>query len=192
MWQSPSWEAKRSSASQEIPCILYYPEILYCIPSTSWRFTLILSSHKCLGFQSGLLPSGFPTKALYAPLFFPFRATCPTPLILHYLMTWIISGDKHRSRSSSLCSLLHSPVTLSLLGPNMFLSTLLSSSLSLCSSLNDGDQVSHPHKTKGKIKFMYILNFVFLDSKLEDRRFCSKWWQAQCTLYTKSDRAIVH
>jgi hypothetical protein len=26
MEQSPSWEANRFSASQEIPCILWYPE----------------------------------------------------------------------------------------------------------------------------------------------------------------------
>ena len=36
---------------------------------TSWRSFLILSSHICLGVPCGLLPSGFPTKTLYA--------TCP-------------------------------------------------------------------------------------------------------------------
>jgi hypothetical protein len=40
-------------------------------------------------------------------------------------------GEKYRSFSSSLCSLLHSPVTLSLLGPNILLSTLFSNALSL-------------------------------------------------------------
>ena len=34
---------------------------------TSWRSTLILSSHLRLGLQSGLFPSGFPNKTLYTP-----------------------------------------------------------------------------------------------------------------------------
>jgi len=35
---------------------------------TSWRSILILSTHLCLGLPSGLFPSGFPTKTLYASL----------------------------------------------------------------------------------------------------------------------------
>jgi hypothetical protein len=66
------------------------------------------------------------------------------------LITRIIFGDEYRSLSSSLCSLLHSPVTSSLLGPNILLSTLFSNTLSLCSSLSVRDQVSHPYKTTGK------------------------------------------
>ena len=36
---------------------------------TSWRSVLILSTHPRLGLSSGLLPSGFSTKALYPPYF---------------------------------------------------------------------------------------------------------------------------
>ena len=60
-------------------------------------------------------------------------------------------GEEYRSLSSSLCSFLHSPVNPSLLGPNILLNTLFSNTLSLCSSLNVSDHVSHPYKTTGKI-----------------------------------------
>jgi len=69
-------------------------------------------------------------------------------------------GEECRSLSLSLCSFLHSPVTLSLIGPNILLNTL-----SLHSSLNVSDQVSHPYKTTGKIIVLYLLIFKFLDSK---------------------------
>ena len=38
--------------------------------------------------------------------------------------------------------------------------------------------VSHPYKTTWKIIVLYILIFIYLDRKLEDKRFCTKWWQA--------------
>jgi polysaccharide pyruvyl transferase WcaK-like protein len=50
---------------------------------------------------------------------------------------------------------------LSLLGPNIPLSTLFSNTLSLCSSLSVRDQVSHPYKTTGKITVLYTQIFVF-------------------------------
>jgi hypothetical protein len=69
-----------------------------------------------------------------------------------------------------LCNFLHSPVTSSLLGPNILLRTLFSNILRLCSYLSVRDQVSHPYKTTGRIMVLYILTFTFLDSRRYDKR----------------------
>ena len=75
------------------------------------------------------------------------------------------------------CCLLYSPVTSSRLGPNIFLCTLFSNILSLCSTLNVRHQILQPHKTTGKIIVLCILKFIFLVNKLEDKIFCTEWSQ---------------
>ena len=56
---------------------LFWDSSIQSIPlhTTSWSSILILSSHQCLRFPSGLFPSGFPTKTLYTLLIYPIRAT---------------------------------------------------------------------------------------------------------------------
>jgi hypothetical protein len=74
-----------------------------------------------------------------------------------------------------MCNFLHCPVISSLLGPDILLSTLFSNTLSVCSSLNVTDQVSHPYKTTGRIMVLYILTFTFPDSRREGRSLWTKW-----------------
>ena len=141
---------------------------VHALHPTSWRSILILSWHLHLGLPSGLLLQVSQPKPSPPPV----RVTCPA-LILFYLVTRLIFGEEHRSLSYTLCSFIHSPVTLSLLGPNILLSTLLSYTLSLRSSLNVSNQFSYPLTTSGKIVVLFILIFIFFD-KMEDKRFCTE------------------
>jgi hypothetical protein len=77
------------------------------------------------------------------------------PILLDLIIRTIL-GEEYRSLIYSLCSFLHSLDTSSLLGPNILLSTLFSNNLSLRSSLNVSDQVSHRYKTTGKIIVLCI------------------------------------
>ena len=81
---------------------------------------------------------------LYTRFLSPTRATCPSNLILLNLITEILFCKQYRSLSPSLRSFLHSPVTSSLLRPNIFLSALFSNTLAPCGSLHIRDHVSHP------------------------------------------------
>ena len=115
------------SWASPIQCIYPYP--------TSWRSILIFSTHLHLGLPSGLFPSGFPTKTLDTTLSSLICATCPAHLILLNFITCTVLGEEYKSFSSSLCNLLRSPVTSSLLGPNILLNTMFSNTLSFLYSL---------------------------------------------------------
>jgi hypothetical protein len=89
------------------------------------------------------------------------------PWLYHSNYTW----RRVHNLWSLLCSSLQLYITSSLFIPNIFLGTLFSHTLSLCSFYNVRDQVSHPYRTTGKIIPLYILIFMFLDSRWEDKRF---------------------
>jgi len=112
--------------------------------TTTEKSILILFSHLRLGLPSCFFPSRFPTRTLFSLFLSHVCATCPAHLTLHDLTTRIIFGEECRSLSSSLCSLLQFRVTSSLLGPDIFLGTLFSNTLRICSSLTVKDEVSHP------------------------------------------------
>jgi len=72
----------------------YFPKI-HC--NVIFSFTPSLTS--------GLFPSGFPTKILYALLVSPMCATFSIHLIILYLITLITLGEAYKLWSSSLCRL---------------------------------------------------------------------------------------
>ena len=142
MVQSPYWEANWFAASQEIPRISRNPKVHYrthkrplpvsilgqpnpvYIPISHLLESHPNSTHLRLGLPSDLFPSGFPIKTLHTPLSSSIRATCPAHHILLDFITRTILGEEYKSFSSSLCTLLHSPVTSSLLGSNILLNTI--------------------------------------------------------------------
>ena len=193
MEQCPSWDANRFSASQETLCILWNPKVHYRI--RKWSPPLPILSHinsvhnptsHILKINLNIILSSIPGSSKCSlSLRFPQQNpmyistlphTCYMPHAPHLSRFdhLNIQSEEHRSLSSSLCSFLHSPVTLSFLGPTILLTTLLSNTLSFRSSPNMSDQVLHTHKTTGKIIVLYVLIFNFLDGKLEDRIFCNE------------------
>jgi hypothetical protein len=106
----------------------------------------------------------------------------------HLIVLNLITQTMYRQLSSALFIFLHSPIIAYLLGLNIHLSTLFLNTLSPHSSLILSNQVSHPNKSMGKIIFLFILVFIFLDSKFEDKRFCTEWQQAlpDCNMFSVS------
>jgi hypothetical protein len=105
------------------------------------------------------------------------------------LITRKIFGEQYRSLITSLCSLFQSPVTSSLLHPNITLSTLFSNT----SSLNVNDRVSHSYKTTSKIMVLWVLIFIFLEKTGRQKtlhRMCRRACQASICLTCTSTHTL--
>jgi hypothetical protein len=171
-------QSERLITAFTIACHLFlsWATLIQSIPShpTSWRSILTLFSYLCLDLSSGLLPSGFPTKTLYTLLLSLIHATYPTHLILLNLISQKILGKEYRSLSS-LCSVLHSPVTSSLLDPSILPQHPILKHPQ-CTFLPECERPSFTPIQNNKQNYSSVyLICKFLNSNLEDKRFCSKW-----------------
>jgi len=146
MHQNVSWVANIPSVSQEIPRHLWnlrvHPSFHKAPPLVSdlsqmhpvhkfhplSRSSILISSHLPLGFSSDLFLQVFQPKYC---IYFSTFSTFPSHHILLDFITLIILGKACNLWSSSLCCLLQHPTTFSLLGPNIFLSTLFPNTLKL-------------------------------------------------------------
>ena len=114
---------------------------VYTIPLYFFRihFNIILPS------TPGLFLQSFPTKTLLTP-------PAPIPLTC-YMSHPSQSTFYHTDQFKPWSIFLERPVTLSLLAPCIFLSTVF---LNTC-SLNGRDQVLHLYKTTGKVMLLCII-----------------------------------
>ena len=141
----PSPEPDQVSPSRPSNFLKIHLNIIFPSKPGSSKWSLSLRFH----YQNTICTSALPS-------------TCYMNSLSH-LITRIIFGEEYRSLSSLFCNFLHSTLTSFLLGQNILFSTLFSNTLSLRSSLNVTDHVSHPYTTTNKIIVLYIIIFIFLD-----------------------------
>ena len=138
MVQSPSREANLFAASQEILRISRNPKVHYRthkrpppVPILGQPNPVHIPTSHLLQIHPYIIhPSTsrssqwslclrFPQQDPIHPLSSPIRATCPAQLILLDFISRTILGEVYKPFTSLFCSLIHSPVTSTLLGPNI-------------------------------------------------------------------------
>jgi hypothetical protein len=171
MAKCSSWQAKRFSVSKNFPAYYRNRRFIAAFASarylslswassiqsilshpTSWRYKIHIILSSTSGSPKWSRSLTFPHKNS-VHLFSPHTCYMPRHLILPNLSIRIIFGEHYISLNSSLPNFVHSSVTSSLLGLNIFLNALFANTLSLRSSLYVSDQVSHSWKTRSKLYF---------------------------------------
>ena len=124
-----------------------------------------LSSHLRLDLPKGLYPVAVPVKILKVLLSYSTLDTWP--------VTQSISGERHKLWSSSLWSLLHSPIA-SLLGPNTRLSIMFSNTPSLLSWLNILTML-HIHIYINLVYYCFMYFNFRMNTKKARTEICLEW-----------------
>jgi hypothetical protein len=113
---------------------------------------------------------------LSSPIYVPYAPSPHCPWFNHPNNMWW----GYRSLSTSLCSLLHSPVTSSFAGPHTFTAPLSRTPSTVMYGLcpqsvfsNVRDRVSRSFKT-GNIIALYILIFILFNSNLEGKKILNR------------------
>jgi hypothetical protein len=174
MQPSPSWEAANCTPTQGLSSILWNRRFITFHLSLSWgrsiqsipcdpiflRSILILFTHLRLGLPSGLFLLAFSPISYMHSSPHSYFMSCPShsPWLDHSNYTWRrVQVMKQFSPTS--CHFIP-------LWANILLSTLFSNTLSLCSSLDVRDQVSHPYRTTGEVSSAYSNFYVFRQQTL--------------------------
>jgi hypothetical protein len=180
---STTREATSCKATRWFPNILWNPKVHYRIykistpvpilsqtvhstppHSISTKSILILSIHLRFGLPSGRLLSRSPTNSLYSFLF------SPSCYMTHPSHLFLLDRSKYTWRRKKITKLLvmqfFQPLyPSSLFSLNILFNTLFSNTHSPCFHLNVTEQDSHPYRTRGNIIILYILIFMFFDSR---------------------------
>ena len=201
MEPSPSWEANRYSASQEIPHFSWNLKIHYCIhkslppvptlrqinpiqtPSPSHvlkiRCNIILPSTSS-SYKWSLLPM-FPNQNHVNTSSSPTRASYPVHLILLVLITQIMFGEEHSYTSCSLYCFFHTPVTIC--NKNVWISM----NLFICSDkkyysevwYSTGSTVNFPHQNNNISSISLKVTIMILGQQHESKLIYVYW--VHCT-----------